>query len=125
MPRPLRHVCRNQYNERDGYAAGGHYLSDGAPEPCWYQPPPRGARPGSRFAVDGKLPRTVLLIHIDAAYFHCSKAIVRSRLWDRGARIERDRLPSAGAMHRRLSGGTFDGDSYDRDLPARTVAGLY
>lgn len=83
------------------------------------------SRPGSRFAVDGKLPRTVLLIHIDAAYFHCSKAIVRSRLWDRGARIERDRLPSAGAMHRRLSGGTFDGDSYDRDLPARTVAGLY
>ncbi|MBY4724220.1 pyridoxamine 5'-phosphate oxidase family protein [Burkholderia contaminans] len=85
------------------------------------------AEPGllARFAVDGKAPRTVVLIHIDAAYFHCSKAIVRSRLWDSGTRIERDQLPSAGAMHRRLSGGTFDGESYDRDLPARTVAGLY
>ncbi|VWD14398.1 pyridoxamine 5'-phosphate oxidase family protein [Burkholderia lata] len=85
------------------------------------------AEPGllARFAVEGKTPRTVVLIHIDAAYFHCSKAVVRSRLWDPDARIERDRLPSAGAMHRRLSGGTFDGESYDRDLPARTVAGLY
>lgn len=78
-----------------------------------------------RFAVDGKIPRTVLLIHSDAACFHFSKAIVRSRFRDPDARIERDRLPSAGAMHRRLSGATFDEDSYDRDLPARTVAGLY
>lgn len=85
------------------------------------------AEPGllARFAVDGEAPRTVVLIHIDAAYFHCSKAIVRSRLWDSGTQIERDQLPSAGAMHRRLSGGTFDAESYDRDLPARTIAGLY
>ncbi len=86
-----------------------------------------GLLPGllAHFAVNGKMPRTVLLIHSDAACFHFSKVIVRSRFRDPDTRIERDRLPSAGAMHWRLSGGTFDGDSYDRDLPARTVAGLY
>ena len=34
------------------------------------------------FAVNGKLPRCVLIVHIESIYFHCSKAIVRSKLWD-------------------------------------------
>ncbi|MGC1693654.1 MAG: pyridoxamine 5'-phosphate oxidase family protein, partial [Pseudolabrys sp.] len=34
------------------------------------------------FTVNGKLPRSVLIVHIETVYFHCSKAIVRSRLWD-------------------------------------------
>jgi len=34
-------------------------------------------------------------------------------------------MPSVGAMHRRPSGGMFDGESRDRDLPARKFAGLY
>src|SRR5450759_2774671 len=29
------------------------------------------------FAVNGKLPRCVLIVHIESVYFHCSKAIVR------------------------------------------------
>ncbi len=36
------------------------------------------------FAVNGKLPRCVLIVHIESVYFHCSKAIVRSKLWDDG-----------------------------------------
>jgi uncharacterized protein len=34
------------------------------------------------FAVNGKPPRTVLIVAVEAAYFHCSKALVRSKLWD-------------------------------------------
>jgi uncharacterized protein len=81
------------------------------------------------FAVDGKLPRTVLLIDVDAVYFHCSKAIVRSKLWDPARQIERTQLPSTGEILRRImaagDGEEFDADAYDRDLPARVRATLY
>ncbi len=77
------------------------------------------------FAVDGRAPRTVIIVSVEAAYFHCSKAIVRSQLWDPSLHLNRSALSSPGAMHRRLSGGSFDGDAYDRELPARTKASLY
>jgi hypothetical protein len=81
------------------------------------------------FAVHGKLPRTVLLIDVDAVYFHCSKAIVRSKLWDPARHIERSQLPSAGEILQRIiatsDGEEFDAAAYDRDLPARVRATLY
>src|SRR6478735_2383878 len=42
----------------------------------------------------GKLPRAVLRIDVREAYFHCGKALVRSRLWSQDARVERAVLPS-------------------------------
>ncbi|SMG58152.1 pyridoxamine 5'-phosphate oxidase family protein [Paraburkholderia susongensis] len=81
------------------------------------------------FAVDGKLPRTVLLIDVDAVYFHCSKAMARSKLWDPAQHVERSQLPSAGEILRRIivtnGGGQFDAAAYDRDLPARVRSTLY
>jgi PPOX class probable FMN-dependent enzyme len=77
------------------------------------------------FEMHGKLPRSAIIVHVDSAYFHCSKALVRSALWDPLRYADRSLLPSPGAMHRRLSGGSFDGDAYDRDLPELTQAGLY
>ena len=77
------------------------------------------------FAVKGKLPRTVIIVRIDAAYFHCSKALVRSDLWNPEKHVERSSLPSPGSIHKRLSGGAFDQATYDKELPERTKAGLY
>jgi len=77
------------------------------------------------FAVDGKLPRTVLLVDVDAVYFHCSKALARSRLWDPARHVERSRLPSAGSILKRLSGETFDAVKYDLELVERLRTGLY
>jgi PPOX class probable FMN-dependent enzyme len=77
------------------------------------------------FAVGGKLPRTVILVTIESVYFHCSKALVRSSLWDPTKFLERSRLPSAGAMLQRLTAGALDGAAYDRDAPERTKATLY
>ena len=81
------------------------------------------------FAVDGKLPRTVLLIDVDAVYFHCSKALVRSQLWDPARHVERSRLPSTGEILQRIiatnDGEPFDAAAYDRELPERVRATLY
>lgn len=81
------------------------------------------------FAVDGKPPRSVLLVEVQSVYFHCSKAIVRSNLWDPARHVERSQLPSAGEMLRRVSaeqyGETFDVGGYEAGLAERIKTSLY
>jgi PPOX class probable FMN-dependent enzyme len=42
----------------------------------------------------GKPPRAVLHIDVHEAYFHCGKALMRSKLWSAETRVERAVLPS-------------------------------
>jgi PPOX class probable FMN-dependent enzyme len=42
----------------------------------------------------GKPPRAVLSISVREAYFHCGKALMRSRLWSKETQVERSALPS-------------------------------
>ena len=77
------------------------------------------------FAINGKLPRCVMVVHIESIYFHCSKAIVRSKLWDEATKIDRKSLPSTGTIVAELSGGKAGGDKYDREAPERIKAQLY
>jgi hypothetical protein len=77
------------------------------------------------FAVNGKLPRCVLIVQVESIYFHCAKAIMRSRLWDEASKIDRKSLPSTGAVLAELSGGKAGGEQYDRELPERHKAQLY
>ena len=81
------------------------------------------------FAVDGKPPRSVLVIDVESVYFHCSKAIVRSRLWDPSHHVERSHLPRAGEMLRRVNeeqyGETFDAETYEAGLAERIKTTLY
>lgn len=48
----------------------------------------------ARFVINGNLPRIVILIHVESAYMHCAKAIMRSKLWEPDFRIKRDQLPT-------------------------------
>lgn len=77
------------------------------------------------FAVDGKQPRSVLVVTVERIYFQCSKAIVRSKLWDPAAQIPRAALPSTGTMVQALSKGAIDGATYDREMPVRLPQQLY
>ena len=77
------------------------------------------------FAVNGKLPRCVLIVHVETAYFHCSKAIVRSKLWDPATQIDRKSLPSTGTIIAELSQGKLGGEAYDREAPEKIKAQLY
>src|ERR1700754_4816452 len=52
----------------------------------------------ARFEVDGKLPRSVLVIRVETVYFQCSRAVVRSGLWEAPRHVPRERLPSPGAI---------------------------
>lgn len=63
-------------------------------------------------AVEGKVPKLGLRIEIEEAYTHCSKAFLRSSLWDPDRYVAREELPSAGAILNSLNGG-IDPESYD------------
>ncbi|HEY5801973.1 MAG TPA: pyridoxamine 5'-phosphate oxidase family protein [Burkholderiaceae bacterium] len=78
-----------------------------------------------RFGVDGKPPRSVLVIEVDCVFFQCSRAIKRSELWNPARHLERSALPSTGTILQDINEGRFDGDKYDRELPDRVKATLY
>ena len=46
----------------------------------------------------GKLPRAVLRIDVHEAYFHCGKALMRSKLWSGDTQVEREVFPSIGEI---------------------------
>jgi hypothetical protein len=50
------------------------------------------------FAVGGRIPRTVIVVAVEHVYFHCAKAIHRSKLWDASQHVDRRSLPSANAI---------------------------
>lgn len=79
----------------------------------------------ARFAVDGKPPRSVLVVAIERVYFQCSRAVVRADLWNPGKHVERGALPSTGEILEALSKDKFDGSVYDAELPARVATTLY
>lgn len=78
-----------------------------------------------RFAVDGKLPRSVLAVHVESVFFQCSRAILRSRLWEGDRRMDRNALPSVGTILESLSNSEIDGSSYDMELPDRLKTTMY
>jgi uncharacterized protein len=77
------------------------------------------------FGMEGKLPRSVLVVTAESVYFQCPKALVRSRLWSADAQIARSELPSTGEMLAALSKGAIDGDAYDRAYPQRLKETIY
>lgn len=49
-------------------------------------------------AVAGKVPRTGLLVTVEEVFFHCAKALRRSRLWDPAIQVERKSFPTLGRI---------------------------
>jgi hypothetical protein len=78
-----------------------------------------------RFTVDGKAPRSVIVVCVESVYFQCSRAILRSELWDSTRHANRGSLPSVGTILAALSESKIDGTTYDRELPERLKSTLY
>lgn len=53
-----------------------------------------------RLAVDGKLPQSVVVVTVKAAYMHCAKAFMRSDLWKPESWPDRASLPTLGQILR-------------------------
>ena len=77
------------------------------------------------FVFAGKTPRTVIIVAVESVYFQCSKAIVRSKLWDPARLVDRKSLPSNGTIIAAITKGEHGGEAFDREYPERIKATIY
>jgi hypothetical protein len=77
--------------------------------------------------VEGKAPKLGILVTVEEAYTQCSKALIRSDLWNPERHIDRSELPSGGAILRAVADPELDADEYDRERAERYARreGLY
>jgi PPOX class probable FMN-dependent enzyme len=68
----------------------------------------------SASAVDGKVPRLGLLVTVEEAYTQCSKALIRSDLWNPDRHVDPKTMPTSGEMLKAVSDPTLDVDEYER-----------
>jgi PPOX class probable FMN-dependent enzyme len=77
------------------------------------------------FAIEGKSPRSVLIIHTQAVYFQCGRAILRSELWDINSHIDPANLPKPGEVLAWLSNNEVGGIEYDEFWDTRARETLW
>ncbi len=65
-------------------------------------------------SVEGRVPRLGILVDVEEAYTQCSKAFLRSNLWDPATFVDRAALASNGEILRAIHGDEFDAAGYDR-----------
>ncbi len=70
-------------------------------------------------AVEGKVPRLGILVDIDEAYTQCSKAFLRSHLWDGNLHVDPKTMPTGGQVMRAIQGEQFDAEQYDTERAER------
>jgi PPOX class probable FMN-dependent enzyme len=71
------------------------------------------------FKMEGKAPRSVIVMTVDEIYFQCARAIVRADLWNPDKRVDSTTLPTVGQILADMSANRVGGESYDREWPER------
>ena len=78
-------------------------------------------------AMDGKTPKLGILVEVEEAYTQCSKALIRSDLWNPERHVDRAELPASGEILRAVSDPELDVEQYERERAERYARreGLY
>ena len=69
-------------------------------------------------AIEGKVPKLAIRIEVEQCYTHCSKAFLRSNLWDPERFVDRDELPSPGELLRSTN-PEVEPETYDAERAER------
>ena len=77
-----------------------------------------------RFTMDGRHPRSVVVITIEEVYSQCARAVLRADLWNPEKFADSTCLPTVGQMLASAKKG-FDGEAYDRDWPGRAAKTMW
>ena len=70
--------------------------------------------------TERRAPKVVIRVRVEAAFLHCAKAFLRSRLWEADARVDPSVLPTIGQMIREQTG--VEGPVETREEMARRYA---
>lgn len=78
------------------------------------------------FTHEGKEPKVVIVMTVDTAFFHCGRAVNRSRMWDPDARVDRKSVPSAGQVIKDLNNVTsMTAEEFDAMYSKALIEELY
>ncbi|MGJ4906520.1 pyridoxamine 5'-phosphate oxidase family protein [Bradyrhizobium sp. HKCCYLRH2015] len=77
------------------------------------------------FRMEGKLPRSVLIMTVEEIYFQCARAIVRADLWNPDRRVDPQQLPTPGQILAAMTANDIDGAAYDREWPERARKSMW
>ena len=77
------------------------------------------------FAIDGKAPRSVIVLMVEEIYFQCARAIVRSDLWNPDKRVSPESLSTPGEILAEMSENRVGGEDYDKAWPERARQSLW
>lgn len=77
------------------------------------------------FAIEGKVPTTVIVVTTTSVYTQCPKALIRSHLWDPSKYRDTADLPSVGEILAVITADEFDAKAYDDAYPERLRQTIY
>jgi PPOX class probable FMN-dependent enzyme len=77
------------------------------------------------FSVESRTPRSVIVLAVEAVYFQCSRAVLRSELWNPERHVDPADLPTPGSILAALSEGQVGGEDYDRAWPRRARESMW
>jgi uncharacterized protein len=74
-------------------------------------------------AVGGRLPKLGILVSIEEAYTQCSKALIRSELWNPERHVDSSELATSGEILKAVVDPELDADEYNRERAERYARG--
>lgn len=78
-----------------------------------------------RFVHDGKAPRSVIVVAVEEVYFHCSKALIRSELWNADRQLPKGTFPTLGQIARDQFRLSVEAEVIDEALAKDAAENLY
>jgi PPOX class probable FMN-dependent enzyme len=78
-----------------------------------------------QFVMQGNAPRTVIVVTVKEAYIQCSRALVRSDLWNPAKFARPGALPTMGTVMAKHTCGFVDAQAFDEEAKTRVPATLY
>jgi len=78
-----------------------------------------------QFVMQGEAPRTVIIVKVNEAYIQCSRALVRSDLWNPAKYAAPGAVPSMGTVMAQHTCGFVDAKAFDEEAKVRIPATLY
>ena len=78
-----------------------------------------------QFVMQGKAPRTVIVVKVKEAYIQCSRALVRSDIWNPAKHVTPGAVPSMGTVMAQHTCGFVDAKAFDEEAKTRVPVTLY
>jgi len=75
--------------------------------------------------INGSVPALGIIVRIDDVFFHCAKAVIRSKLWDPDTPIQRSKFPTYGEIVRDQRAPGADPADINADLQNDYKTRLY